>query len=59
MLANIISFVLGFFVCFLILALAKASDDSIEKIILLKELWFRYKNNEAGIEEIDEVIKNL
>lgn len=59
MLANIISFILGFFVCFIILALAKASDDSIERIILLKELWFRFKNNDAKIEELDEAIKNL
>jgi len=59
MLANLISFVIGFFMGFFILALAKASDDTLDKIFLLKEMWKEYLENKRNINEIDEIINEL
>lgn len=56
---NVIMFIIGFVFAIFVLALARACDDKIDNIILLKSVWLKYKNNQASIDEIDKIINNL
>lgn len=52
-------FFAGMFVMLVALAIARASDDTTDRIIMLKSKWEEFLIGKITIDEIHKIIKNL